>query len=154
MTKYRETLDRVFHALSDGTRRAIVARLVHGPASVSHLAEPLDLALPTVMQHLGVLEDAGIVASHKIGRTRTVQLVPDAFVDDMWLDDRHASTSITTVEFAADGDRTQLTFTEQGVHLDGVQGPGPDAAAGREHGTRELLEGIETALAATTGPDA
>lgn len=86
MTKYRETLDRVFHALSDGTRRAIVARLVHGPASVSHLAEPLDLALPTVMQHLGVLEDAGIVASHKIGRTRTVQLVPDAFVDaNAWL---------------------------------------------------------------------
>lgn len=73
---------------------------------------------------------------------------------DMWLDDRHASTSITTVEFAAAGDRTQLTFTEQGVHLDGVHGPGPDAAAGREHGTRELLEGIETALAATTGPDA
>lgn len=88
MTKYRDSLDRVFHALGDGTRRAIVARLVHGPASVSHLAEPLDLALPTVMQHLGVLEDAGIVASHKIGRTRTVQLVPDAFVEaNGWLVD-------------------------------------------------------------------
>lgn len=66
---------------------------------------------------------------------------------DMWLDDRHASTSITTVEFEADGDRTRLTFTEQGVHLDGVHGPGPDAAAGREHGTRDLLDAIAAVLA-------
>lgn len=73
-------LDRMFHALSDGTRRAIVARLVHGPASVSQLAEPFDMALPTVFQHLRVLEEAQIVSSEKVGRVRTYQLVPDAMV--------------------------------------------------------------------------
>lgn len=61
---------------------------------------------------------------------------------DMWLGGAHASTSITTITFEPTGTGTRLTFTEQGVHLDGVHGPGPDAAAGREHGTRELLEKI------------
>ena len=75
MPKY---LDRVFHALADGTRRAMVERLSRGPASVSQLAEPFAMSLPAVVQHLGVLEDAGIVTSHKVGRVRTVQLAPDA----------------------------------------------------------------------------
>lgn len=62
---------------------------------------------------------------------------------DMWLDGVHASTSIATIVFEPAGDgATQLTFTEQGVHLDGVHGPGPDAAAGREAGTAGLLEAI------------
>lgn len=73
-------LDRMFRALADGTRRAIVARLVHGPASVSQLAEPFDMALPTVVQHLRVLEEAQIVSSEKVGRVRTYQLMPDALV--------------------------------------------------------------------------
>ncbi len=86
MAKYADPLDRVFHALGDGTRRAMVERLVHGPASVSELAAPFAMALPTVLQHLTVLEDAGIVSSHKIGRVRTVQVVPDAFVGaNAWL---------------------------------------------------------------------
>ena len=86
MAKYSEEtggdagLDRMFRALADGTRRAIVARLVHGPASVSQLAEPFAMALPTVVQHLRVLEEARIVASEKVGRVRTYQLVPDALV--------------------------------------------------------------------------
>jgi DNA-binding transcriptional ArsR family regulator len=73
-------LDRMFRALADGTRRAMVARLVHGPASVSQLAEPFGMALPTVVQHLRVLEEAQIVSSEKVGRVRTYQLVPDAMV--------------------------------------------------------------------------
>jgi len=73
-------LDRIFHALADGTRRAMVARLAQGPASVGQLAEPFDMALPTVVQHLRVLEDAQIVTSEKVGRVRTYQLVPDALV--------------------------------------------------------------------------
>lgn len=77
MPKY---LDRVFHALADGTRRAMVERLSRGPASVSQLAEPFAMSLPAVVQHLGVLEDAGIVTSQKVGRVRTVQLAPDALV--------------------------------------------------------------------------
>ena len=73
-------LDLMFRALADGTRRAMVARLTHGPASVSQLDEPFDMALPTVVQHLRVLEEAQIVSSEKVGRVRTYQLVPDAMV--------------------------------------------------------------------------
>ncbi|WP_134321806.1 ArsR/SmtB family transcription factor [Cumulibacter soli] len=73
-----ERLDRTFHALADATRRAMVERLVLGPASVSQLAEPFDFALPTIVKHLRVLEDAGIIASHKAGRVRTYQLAVDA----------------------------------------------------------------------------
>ena len=58
----------------------MVQRLTAGPASVGQLAEPFDSALPTVVQHLGVLEDAGIVSSVKVGRVRTYQLAPDALV--------------------------------------------------------------------------
>src|SRR5271169_5048951 len=73
-----EELDRMFHALGDSSRRAMVQRLSRGPASVSELARPFDVALPTVVQHLSVLETAGIIASSKVGRVRTYQLVPEA----------------------------------------------------------------------------
>jgi uncharacterized protein YndB with AHSA1/START domain len=69
---------------------------------------------------------------------------------DMWLDGVHTSTSITTVVFEpsedGEGPGTRLTFTEQGVHLDGVHGPGPQAAAGREKGTAGLLDAIGALL--------
>jgi DNA-binding transcriptional ArsR family regulator len=68
----------MFHALVDGSRRAMVERLSRGPASVSELARPFEMALPTIVQHLGVLEAAGIVSSTKVGRVRTYQLVPGA----------------------------------------------------------------------------
>jgi DNA-binding transcriptional ArsR family regulator len=68
----------MFHALADATRRAMVERLARGPASFSELARPFDMALPSVLQHLGVLEDAGIVTSTKVGRVRTYQLAPEA----------------------------------------------------------------------------
>jgi DNA-binding transcriptional ArsR family regulator len=68
----------MFHALADGSRRAMVERLARGPASVSELARPFDMSLPAVVQHLGVLESAGIVTSQKVGRVRTYQLAPDA----------------------------------------------------------------------------
>jgi len=77
MPKYVE-LDRIFHALGDSSRRAMVERLARGPASVSELAKPFQVALPTVVQHLGVLETARIVTSTKVGRVRTYQLVPEA----------------------------------------------------------------------------
>src|SRR5947209_5924513 len=78
MTKYDGPLDRTFHALGDGSRRAMVERLSRGPASVSELAGLFESALPTVVQHLGVLESAGIVSSTKAGRVRTYQLNPGA----------------------------------------------------------------------------
>jgi DNA-binding transcriptional ArsR family regulator len=68
----------MFRALGDGRRRAMVERLARGPASVSELARPFDMALPTVVQHLGVLETAGIVTSTKVGRVRTYQLATEA----------------------------------------------------------------------------
>lgn len=79
MAKYRASLDRVFHAVGDASRRAMVERLSRGPASVSELAQPFEMALPTVVQHLAVLESAGIVSSTKVGRVRTYQLAVDAF---------------------------------------------------------------------------
>jgi DNA-binding transcriptional ArsR family regulator len=71
-------LDRMFHALADPTRRAMVERLTRGPASVSELAQPLAMSLPAVVQHLHVLQESGLVRSKKIGRVRTCQLEPKA----------------------------------------------------------------------------
>jgi DNA-binding transcriptional ArsR family regulator len=68
----------MFHAVADSTRRAMVERLVRGPASVSELASPFAMSMPAIVQHLRVLEDAGIVTSEKVGRVRTVQLAPGA----------------------------------------------------------------------------
>ena len=80
------TLDRVFHALADPTRRAVVERLSRGPASVSELAKPFDMALPSLMQHLKVLEDSGLATSQKEGRVRTFHIAPQTLsgVED-WL---------------------------------------------------------------------
>ena len=75
---YSGSLDRVFQALADPTRRDIVERLTRGPASVSALAEPLAMSLPAVMQHLQVLEACGLVRSEKVGRVRTCQVEPPA----------------------------------------------------------------------------
>lgn len=67
-------LDRTFQALSDATRRAIVMRLGSGPASVGELAQPHDMALPSFLKHIGVLEEAGLIRTEKIGRVRTCRL--------------------------------------------------------------------------------
>ncbi len=77
MTNQAPALDQLFSALSDPTRRAIVERLVRGPASVSELARPLPMALPTVVQHLKVLEGSGLVSSEKRGRVRTCRVEMD-----------------------------------------------------------------------------
>ena len=69
-------LGRVFQALADPTRRAVLERLAGGPAAMSDLAEPFHMALPSFAQHLGVLEDCGLVRSSKAGRVRTYQLAP------------------------------------------------------------------------------
>src|SRR4051812_50079692 len=69
-------LDRAFHALADESRRAMVVRLSRGAASVSELAAPLDMSLPSVMQHLDVLQRSGLVRSEKVGRVRTCRLEP------------------------------------------------------------------------------
>jgi DNA-binding transcriptional ArsR family regulator len=64
----------MFHALADPGRRAMLERLSRGPASVSQLAEPLDMTMSAVVQHLAVLEESGLVTSQKVGRVRTCQM--------------------------------------------------------------------------------
>jgi len=76
MPYQRNRLDNVFQALADPTRRAVLTRLSTGPRSTSELARPFHMALPSFTQHLGVLEDCGLVRSRKKGRVRTYELVP------------------------------------------------------------------------------
>jgi DNA-binding transcriptional ArsR family regulator len=75
MLKY-QPVDDVFRALGDPTRRDLVERLSGGPATVSQLAQPLEMSLSAVVQHLAVLESSGLVSSEKVGRTRTCRLEP------------------------------------------------------------------------------
>src|SRR5262250_2341279 len=89
MLNYSPDLDRLFHALADPARRAMVERLSRGPAPVSELARPLPMSLPSVMQHLGVLEAAGLVRSEKIGRVRTCAIEPQALSEaERWINAR------------------------------------------------------------------
>ena len=82
-------LDRLFHALADPARRAIVERLTRGPAPVSELARPLPMSLPSAMQHLSVLEAAGLVHSEKVGRVRTCTIEPRALSQaEQWINAR------------------------------------------------------------------
>jgi DNA-binding transcriptional ArsR family regulator len=77
MLNYQLPLDGVYQALGDPTRRGMVERLSQGPATVSELAQPLEMTLSAVVQHLKVLEASGLVRSDKVGRVRTVRLMPD-----------------------------------------------------------------------------
>ncbi len=74
MDNYQASLDPLFHALADVTRRAVVQRLTQGEASVGQLAEPFDMALPSFMKHISVLERAGLLTTHKQGRVRYCRL--------------------------------------------------------------------------------
>jgi DNA-binding transcriptional ArsR family regulator len=85
-------LDQMFHALADPTRRSMVERLARGPASVSELAEPLDMTLTAVVQHLRVLEGSGLVHSEKVGRVRTCRIEQKALtMAEKWIAERRAS---------------------------------------------------------------
>ena len=84
-------LSRVFYALSDPTRRAVLTRLSDGPASVSELARPFEMALPSFLQHLGVLEECGLVRSRKQGRVRTYRPTPRPLAAaEHWIEQRRA----------------------------------------------------------------
>lgn len=86
MTKFSDQLDRTFFSLSDPTRRAILGRLRNGPASVGELSEPFDIALPTLLKHVRVLEESGLVSSEKVGRVRTCRLETNALrAGEEWL---------------------------------------------------------------------
>lgn len=76
MLKQSDALDRMYSALADPTRRAVIAHLARGPASVSELAKPLKMTLPAVVQHLRLLEESGLISSRKVGRVRTCKIEP------------------------------------------------------------------------------
>ena len=74
MEQYQHQLDGIFQALADPTRRAVIGRLGKGPASVGALAEPFDMALPSFMKHIHMLEQSGLIRTSKLGRVRTCAL--------------------------------------------------------------------------------
>lgn len=89
MLDQNDVLDLTFQALADTTRRAMLARLAQGPASVSALAEPMAMSLQAVMQHLSVLEGAGLVKTEKSGRVRTCRIEPQALsLAEQWIHQR------------------------------------------------------------------
>lgn len=91
MLNQSESLDLVFQALADPTRRVMVERLTRGPASVSELAQPLDMSLPAVVQHLQVLETSGLVRTAKVGRVRTCTIDPKTLsLAEKWISERRA----------------------------------------------------------------
>ena len=91
MLSQRVHVDRVFHALGDPTRRAIVEKLGRGPTSVSKLAKPLEITLAAVVQHLQVLEESGLVRTEKAGRVRTCSIETRGLtVAERWIDERRS----------------------------------------------------------------
>ena len=110
-------LDRLFHALADPARRAIVERLSRGPAPVSELARPLPMSLPAAMQHLGVLVAAGLVRSEKIGRVRTCAIEPQVLsLAEQWINARRLEW--------------QHRLDRLGDYLKTLESEGPDDAPG------------------------
>jgi DNA-binding transcriptional ArsR family regulator len=114
MLNQSSDLDLLFHALADPARRAMVERLTRGPAPVSELARPLPMSLPSVMQHLGVLEAAGLVRSEKLGRVRTCAIETQALsLAEQWINARRTEWEhrldrlgdyLKTLEQEGDGD--------------------------------------------------
>ena len=91
MLNHQPSLDRVFQALADPTRRAIVERLTHGATPVSELARPLAMSLAAVVQHLQVLESSGLIVTHKTGRVRTCRVEPRVLrAAEAWIAERRA----------------------------------------------------------------
>lgn len=86
LVQYRTTVDRAFSAIADPTRRAVLERLSAGSATISELADPFGMSLTGMKKHIRLLEEAQLVTTEKVGRTRRCTLVPDAFEGiSIWL---------------------------------------------------------------------
>ena len=91
MEQYAERLNGIFQALADPTRRAVLGRLGKGPASISELAKPFDMALPSFMKHIHALEGSGLIRTRKDGRVRTCAIEKKPFaVAEAWLSAQRA----------------------------------------------------------------
>lgn len=85
-------LDRAFHTLADPSRRSIVERLSRGPVSVTEIAEPFEMSLSAVLQHVKVLEESGLIRTEKVGRVRTCRVDPRALEGvEQWVVERRTS---------------------------------------------------------------
>lgn len=97
-----QRLDRIFHALANRTRRAMLRRLASGPAKVTELAAPFDMSLPSASKNVKVLEEAGLVARAVSGRVHTCSLDPETLREaDAWLNAYRAFWSGTLESLAA-----------------------------------------------------
>lgn len=110
MPNYSSDVESILRALADPTRRAIVERLAKAPGSVTELAKPFDMSLPSFMQHLGVLEAAGIITTQKDGRVRTASLRPGAFdALHLWLGEQRTPAEHQADRLGIHLARTALT---------------------------------------------
>lgn len=143
--EYPVPVERVWAAFADQE----IKRKWFGSDEFVYVEQSDDFRVGGVTIDDGYHRDGGPLSQYRAIYTDIVPNERIVCTYDMWLDRAHASTSIVTIVFApTDDEGTRLTFTEQGVHLDGVHGPGPDAAAGREAGTAGLLDALGTVLAA------
>jgi uncharacterized protein YndB with AHSA1/START domain len=138
--EYPVPVDRVWAAFADPETK----RKWFGSDDFVYVERSDDFRIGGVMIDDGRQGEDGPLSQFRATYTDIAPNERIVYTYDMWLDGVHASTSISTIviEPAPDGAGTRLTFTEQGVHLDGVHGPGPAAAAGRESGTAGLLDAI------------
>lgn len=110
MDYYSHQLDSLFLALADPTRRAVIGRLGTGPASISDLAKPFDMALPSFMKHIHLLEETGLIETRKQGRVRTCTLEKKRFaMVDVWLSAQRAIWETRTDRLEAFVTATQST---------------------------------------------
>jgi DNA-binding transcriptional ArsR family regulator len=108
MLQHQAPLDLAFQALSDPTRRAMVERLSRGPATVSELAAPMPMSMSAVVQHLKILEAAGLVASEKVGRVRTCRVeAPALGAAERWINERRRSVERSLDRLGAFLDETR-----------------------------------------------
>ncbi|MCW5663017.1 MAG: helix-turn-helix transcriptional regulator [Piscinibacter sp.] len=120
MANQSAQLTDVFYALADPTRRAIVGALGRGPQTVSALAAPFEMSLPSFMKHLSVLERSGVVRTHKTGRVRTCELVPRSLTPaERWIAQQRALWEARTERMA----RFVETLHEEETARDPVRRP-------------------------------
>ncbi|MEJ2119374.1 MAG: metalloregulator ArsR/SmtB family transcription factor [Alphaproteobacteria bacterium] len=112
MDNYQPALNNVFHALADPTRRAVLRQLTRGPASITELAKPFDMALPSFMKHIAVLEESDLIRSRKTGRVRTCTLKPRKLARaERWLAEQRVLWEDRTDRLAAYAEARALKET-------------------------------------------
>jgi len=152
---YPVPIERVWQAFADPE----IKRQWFGSPEFTEQERREDFRVGGVAIHDGRRPKNGPLSQFRASYTDIVPHERIVYTYDMWLGGVHASTSITTIVFERSEDKggrpgTRLTFTEQGVHLDGVHGPGPQAAAGREAGTAGLLDAIGALLVGAMSTEA